>query len=304
LTTEKPVVAHRMIDNNHQQWQLGQQKHHEQEQLVRSLQLLQQKQNEHYILQQQILEQQQKINAQLSAQHQAAMAGIPIQTTPVSTTSTSTAFLLPEVTTKPPVNILSLMNLLSLDTRCNDKRDGIYREEYDCSSFYICETAESKHRIHKFTCPTGLVFSMTECTCDWPKGDTHCITPLLSSFCRETGPDQMQKASSLSESTVSEAETLQSVYLLNQILASIPFSCKNKEIGLHRDALDCSKFYYCQRLSSYTDIVKHEFFCPDGLHFNTVTCQCDWSASSNCVNNNLNGGYLITSVYCPGSQNM
>jgi hypothetical protein len=244
------------------------------------------------------------------------MSSATAPTTTTTTTTTSAVMIAQPraVATNAPVpitggGVYSLLSLLNLDTRCNDKRDGIYREEYDCSSFYICETAEAKHRVHKFTCPAGLIFSMTECTCDWPKTDHHCVTPLLSSFCRETGPDKAAlitaaQAESTDGSSYNEADTLKSVFLLNQILASIPFTCKSKEVGLHRDALDCSKFFFCQRLSSYTDIVKHEFYCPNGLHFNTHTCQCDWSTNSHCVNNNLNGGYLITSVYCPGSQNL
>lgn len=201
------------------------------------------------------------------------------------------AGLLPGLTTSPPQ-----------DTRCDAKKDGIYRDEMECSSFYICETAENLHRVHKFTCPAGLVFSMLDCTCDWPKPELPCVTPLLDSFCKETGPSKEDTANAAAAKD--EEQTKHSIFLLNQILASIPFSCHGKQIGLHRDALDCSKFYYCQALASKAEIQKNEFYCPNGLHFNTRICQCDWPANSGCTNNNLNGGVLISSVFCVGSNNL
>lgn len=54
-------------DLESQEWQLGQLKHHEQEQLLRNLQLFHQRQNEQYLLQSQLLEQQQKRTRQTEA---------------------------------------------------------------------------------------------------------------------------------------------------------------------------------------------------------------------------------------------
>ena len=295
-TTHQEDQLQKKLD--HQKWQLGQQQHHESEQRVLNMQLLQQKQNEHLHLQQQIAE----LNAQLAL---ASTQSPPILHVPPPPRSSSSSLLMAMTpsaaaqTKQPAVNINALAALLKIDTRCSSKRDGIYRDELDCSSFYICETAETMHRIHKFTCPAGLVFSMYDCTCDWPKPELPCISPLLSSFCKETGPDNLAK---LGGGEDKEAQTLSSIYLLNQILASIPFSCKSKEIGLHRDALDCSKFYFCQRLGSNIELVKNDFYCPDGLYFNAITCQCDWPANTACVSNNLNGGMLISSAYCVGSK--
>lgn len=50
--------------------------------------------------------------------------------------------------------------------KCYNKRSGIYRDEFNCSSFYICEEyAPGTSRMHKFNCPSGLVFDMQTCIC-------------------------------------------------------------------------------------------------------------------------------------------
>jgi hypothetical protein len=175
---------------------------------------------------------------------------------------------------------------------------NLIRDEFDCTSFYICESQNSLSRVHKFTCPPGLFFSMMDCTCDWPKPELPCISPLINTFCKEIGNDSLSTSSTSSEQQKIE-QKVQSILLLNQILSKIPFSCTNREIGLHRDALDCSKFYYCQSLNS--EIVKHEFFCPSGLHFNINNCQCDWPAQSKCMSNNNNGNVLLTPIFCANS---
>ena len=162
------------------------------------------------------------------------------------------------------------------NNKCQNKQSGIYREEMDCSAFYICEAIDSQTnaRLHKFTCPQGLLFSMDECTCSWPSDQGPCV-PLTNSFCRQTGPPPGSQ-----QNQEVGYEPLPS--------PSYPtsFSCYGKEKGLHRDAQDCNKFYYCQiyTASNTNDLVviKHDFSCPAGLHFNVYRCQCDWPAENSC----------------------
>jgi hypothetical protein len=152
----------------------------------------------------------------------------------------------------------------------------------DCSAFYICETIDSPTnvRLHKFTCPQGLLFSMDECTCSWPTEHGPCV-PLTNSFCRQTGPPPGSKKNE------------EIGYVPNLAPSYSTFSCYGKEKGLHRDPQDCNKFYYCQvyTASNTNDLVviKHDFSCPAGLHFNVYRCQCDWPAENSCqITSNTN----------------
>ena len=189
----------------------------------------------------------------------------------------ATSFVQPQVPAASQYNAWTQ----NLDNKCLGKNNGIYRDEFSCSDFYVCET---NSRIHKFKCPNGLMFNMQDCTCDWPRADQPCVIPLLNSFCKETGPDERQP-------DYNTPSTYQNPYVAPSTQAPIwqsPFSCQNKETGLHRDPFDCTRFYYCQLLTGTENglvVIKHDFNCPSGLHFNLNSCQCDWPTQNGCNTN-------------------
>ena len=50
--------------------------------------------------------------------------------------------------------------------KCYNKKNGIYRDEFNCSAFYICEElSPGLSRMHKFNCPNGEEFNMQTCIC-------------------------------------------------------------------------------------------------------------------------------------------
>lgn len=225
---------------------------------------------------------------------------------------------LPPPTAQPYVPQYVTNSVLTRDdnSKCLNKRSGIYRDEMECSSFYVCETLDTPNnvRYHKFTCPQGLMFSMDECTCDWPTEFRPCVVPLTNNFCKTTGPPPL---------SVNNKHQQGITYIPNinaiRTETSSSFSCYGKEKGLHRkltfhssilytfthishflgDPYDCTKFYYCQIYASNVNtisnngdlvVIKHDFTCPAGLHFNMYRCQCDWPTENSCqtANNGLN----------------
>lgn len=202
----------------------------------------------------------------------------------------SLAAMQPQPQPQPPPPPQPPAHQAPADSRCNGKQNAIYREEYDCSAFYICEISTAgQTRIHTFKCPHGLVFNMDECTCDWPLPTRQCVIPLTNNFCKLTGPDESKRSSS-------------SYMVYQRVEPPLPpmptwpsaFTCENREKGLYRDPYDCSKFYYCQILTTAGLTIKHDFSCPNGLHFNLYNCQCDWPFNSNC---NLNGVSMLCSGF-------
>lgn len=177
------------------------------------------------------------------------------------------------------------------ESKCASKQSGTYREENDCSSFYVCEYRDNGLQYHKFQCPPGLTFNMNECTCDWPnESQRPCIVPLYNTYCVKREQQQQQ------QKFASEART---DYQFKQQAVPIapiiqPFSCFGKQNGLHRDPYDCTKFYYCQ----ITDliVIKHDFNCPSGLTFNYRNCQCDWPQEHDSCNQILSTNSFNT--YC------
>lgn len=130
---------------------------------------------------------------------------------------------------------------------------------------------------------------MQGCTCDWPSADRPCVVPLLQNFCKETGPDESNKQQIENYATTSSYRVYQRVEPPLPPLPTWPsiFTCENREKGLYRDPYDCSKFYYCQILTTAGLTIKHDFSCPSGLHFNIYNCQCDWPFNSNCNSNGV-----------------
>ena len=60
----------------------------------------------------------------------------------------------------------SSIDSIRKENKCLNKRNGIYRDEFNCSLFYICEeTSSDLNQMHKFTCPEGLEFNMEMCIC-------------------------------------------------------------------------------------------------------------------------------------------
>jgi len=59
--------------------------------------------------------------------------------------------------------------------------------------------------------------------------------------------------------------------------------CANKKFGIHRDEMNCSTFYICEKLSTGTELM-HKFTCPFGFEFDVLTCICDIPKSdSSCL---------------------
>lgn len=246
-------------------------------------------QNQH---QQQILQQQQQLHQQQIQQQQI---NYNVQTNPPPPPPYVPSIQLPPPPPPAPV-VQTPQNVWNqpMDNKCNNKPNGIYRDEFDCRAFYVCETASVSTgqasggtRTHKFSCPTGLTFSMTTCTCGWPGPDSPCVVPLHNSFCKETGAEKKWVEPV-------PAQTVQTPI----VWYSGEFNCQNKQDGLHIDPYDCTKFYYCQLLtagSSSGTVMRHEFKCPSGLHFSSTTCQCDWPKTNGCT------FYTGYSTFCAAS---
>lgn len=155
----------------------------------------------------------------------------------------------------------------TIETSCSGKKDGMYRNENDCSSYYTC-TSES---IYQFACPIGTHFNMDHCTCDWPSETTECITPLFNNQCKKSSHEPEVKSEKNSE-LVSKADS---------------FTCDGKEKGFYRDLIDCTKFYYCEvfdKPAPYNGqtIIKNDFFCPNSYHFDVFTCKCTVPTQKTC----------------------
>jgi hypothetical protein len=193
-------------------------------------------------------------------------------------------------------------NSLLDNIKCIGKQNGIYRDELDCTLFYVCETAENNNqpRLHKFACPSGLVFNMQECTCDWPSMLRPCIVPLLNSFCKSSPNIPVQR----SEIQPTINDNHQFMASAAPKVQQIPFSCYGKQIGLHRDYYDCKKFYYCQitmpsMSNAYPIVMKHDFVCPSDLDFDITKCRCDWPSTKSCQSI----AYIGTDTFCTPSSN-
>ncbi|RNA25654.1 acidic mammalian chitinase isoform X2, partial [Brachionus plicatilis] len=178
--------------------------------------------------------------------------------------------------------------------KCDGKANGIYREENDCSAFYVCEN-KAQQELHEFRCPDGLIFSMRDCTCDWPQIHSPCIIPLLETLCKATDIKENNENEVFTKAIVSFNPTttnpttkliLLSTMVTQQFQQEFKkneiFTCSNKQQGTYPDPYDCTKFYYCQPMSNIAKILAHEFKCPHGLHFNVNICRCDWPVNKNC----------------------
>ena len=72
---------------------------------------------------------------------------------------------------KPIFEQKSEISSIALDkkenlNKCLNQRNGIYRDQYNCSSFYICEEISPEfNQMRTFKCPEGLEFNMEMCTC-------------------------------------------------------------------------------------------------------------------------------------------
>lgn len=179
----------------------------------------------------------------------------------------------------------------SYQNKCVGKINGIYREEDDCSSFFVCDN-KAQIKLHEFRCPEGLIFSMSDCTCDWPKLHQPCIIPLPNTLC---------KATDITSTTVENINITKTTTRINQLITkpivfsnidlqkikqtftnNEIFTCLNKQQGTYPDPYDCTKFYYCQPVFNNIKMVTHQFKCPHGLEFNVNICRCDWPMNNNC----------------------
>lgn len=174
----------------------------------------------------------------------------------------------------------------TVEISCSDKDDGMYRNENDCNSYYVC----TKKQMYKFACPSGTSFSMEHCTCDWPTESTQCVVPLMDNKCSAGKAKEAETKTEVVPEQSDKPETW------------APFSCSNKEKGFYRDPVDCSKFYYCEIFSKPAPltgqtIIKNDFYCPDNFHFDVFTCKCGQATANSCSN------YALT-TYCTHSQNI
>lgn len=55
------------------------------------------------------------------------------------------------------------------------------------------------------------------------------------------------------------------------------FSCMNKESGLHRDPIDCSKYYYCSDMKMVKTLK-----CPQRSTFDMNGCFCNLNPNGDC----------------------
>lgn len=173
----------------------------------------------------------------------------------------------------------------TIEISCADKIDGMYRNENDCNSYYVC----TESQLYTFDCPAGTSFNMEHCTCDWPTESTECIIPLVKNECSINKKESGTKSESVPSE--SEVETSEEQWA--------PFSCNNKEKGFYRDPVDCTKFYYCEIFNKPAPlkgqtVIKNDFFCPNNFHFDVFSCKCGQPTSNSCSN------YALT-TYCTHS---
>lgn len=171
-----------------------------------------------------------------------------------------------ETTVEAPMN-------KTVKLTCENKKDGMYRNENECTSYYVC----TEGQLYKFACPSGTSFNMEHCTCDWPTDSTECVVPLLTNECVR---NQQQSEILIKSETLPEANQEQSRE--NEV-----FSCENKEKGFYRDPLDCTKFYYCEVFNKPAPlqgqtIIKNDFYCPNNFHFDVFTCKCGAATANSC----------------------
>lgn len=167
---------------------------------------------------------------------------------------------------------------------CDNKENGMYRNENDCNSYYVC----TDKQIYKFACPSGTSFSMEHCTCDWPTSSSECVVPLLDNRCSKTREIEEEKPAAAKEAPVTDTEEPWSA-----------FTCNNKEKGFYRDPVDCTKFYYCEVFNKPAPligqtVIKNDFYCPNSFHFDVFTCKCGAPTSNSCSK------YALT-TYCTHS---
>lgn len=63
-------------------------------------------------------------------------------------------------------NSITTTTMRHNQNKCLNRKNGIYRDEFNCSTFFICEELpHGSSRMHKFTCPDGLIFNMEMCIC-------------------------------------------------------------------------------------------------------------------------------------------
>ncbi|XP_052786045.1 chitin-binding domain protein cbd-1-like [Mya arenaria] len=113
----------------------------------------------------------------------------------------------------------------------------------DCTKFYMC----GENGMHVMDCPDSLHYNAATDQCDWP-ANVQCGN----------------------EVSIDAPTTLGSTPV-----PSGAFSCIGRTYGNYAHT-DCTKFYMCGGNGM------HVMDCPDSLHYNAATDQCDWPANVKC----------------------
>lgn len=171
----------------------------------------------------------------------------PTRTPPTTSTTTD-----PSITTTTPVTTPAPNGTFD----CPE--DGAFPHEERCEYYWNCWEGVA-YLMH---CQLDYLFDLTYDGCNFPE---------MVDCGNRTRPIDASTVNTSPRPTTSQQTTVSG--------ATNPptFQCPEPE-GLFPDPEDCGAFYSCLENEP-----THKL-CPDGLHFNPVTKDCDWPGDAGCAN--------------------